>query len=85
MKIIKFESIKNNFNEEADIIRKFSDKCPNIKTLSERRSSSLSRSIKEQSKKNEEDLANKKIHFDSIIKIDYVKSFSVNFSIKLIH
>jgi len=79
MKIIKFESIKNNSNEGTDVVRKFSDNCPNIKTLTERRSSSLSRSIKEQSKKNEEELANKKIDFDSIIKIDYVKSFSVNF------
>lgn len=77
MRVIKFESIKNISIEGGDVVRKFSDNYPNMKSFSERRSTSLSKSIKEQSKKNEDELANKKIDIDSIIKIDYVKSFSV--------
>lgn len=84
IKMIKFESIKNNSIESSEVVRKFSDNYSNLKTLSERRSSSLSRSIKEQSKKNEEESANKKIDIDSMIKIDYVKSFSVSLYFKLL-
>jgi len=61
------------------VVRKFSDNHPSIRGSSERKSSSLSKSIKEQSKKNENELSNIKIDIDSILKIDYVKSFSVSF------
>ena len=75
---MKFESLKSTSIESGEIIRKFSDNCPNIKNISEKRSSSLTKSIKEHGKKKEEE-NNKKIDIDSIIKIDYVKSFSVRF------
>lgn len=75
MKIVKFESVRNSSLEGSDVVRKFSDNYPNIKSFSERNSSSVSKSIKEHSKKTED----KKLDIDSIIKIDYVKSFSVSF------
>jgi len=78
MKVVKFESIKSTSIEVGEV-RKFSDNYPNIKSLSEKRSNSLSRSIKEYEKKCEDKNKNQKIDIDSIIKIDYVKSFSVNF------
>lgn len=83
MKVIKFESIRNSSIEGGEVVRKFSDNYPYVKNISERKSSSLSKSIKEQGKKNEDELTNKKIDIDSIIKIDYVKSFSVTNFIKI--
>lgn len=86
MKVIKFESVKSTSMESADTIRKFSDNYPNIRNTNDRRSTSLSKSIKKQNEQKEEQENNiNKIDIDSIIKIDYVKSFSVIISYQILN
>lgn len=86
LKAVKFESIKSTSMDSGEIkIRKFSDNYPNSKFLVDRRSASLSRSIKTHEKKLEEELNTKhQIDINAILNIDYVKSFSVKFFVFLI-
>lgn len=79
LKVIKFESIKSSSMDSGEIIRKFSDNYHqnNNKNANDLRSSSLTKSFKKTMRNQEEQEIIKKIDIDSLIKIDYVKSFSV--------